>query len=570
MSTARATKLLLDRLGAGATVLLSLHLRLLEVPAWCDGADAEGRAVLLVGKHQLGESDEAQGAVGAVLDAFRQGHVPEGVVSIAFGPMASAAFAEIVAGTSEQVLCDGPRASGKTQMIPGALAALAELHVREGFTLPLRVSWLHVSLLDASIKTGASLEEPHWSGLWTLHDDRRRAILTLAGTQCVLADFVGTRDESAAERLRASAHVIAAEELIPTLDEGGGIDERRFDTARSSLLRLPARRRVAIATTNPGAPDTWPYRRWIEGGGQPGCVRCPIPASDRLNEAEILALRQTFRDSPDLEQRLALGEWVGLKLGEVVAEGFDPAVHVAPDRLEPSPDHLLAIGWDGGHSPSAVPGQLIGGQVRIYAALNDLKVGVLELIETQVIPWLIQHAPWTRQSRAASTLVHVIDPNMATPGQASIHESAERVIRDMLGGRIVKGPVGWSPRREAVLRVLAPRHEQGRVPLLIAPGPETRLLVGAFTGRWFYSHTPDGRVDRSRPKKPNSPWADIGDAAAYLLNWLLGGELKEARPRSPEDQYAKTTFDRLGPFRGDRRDPRRATSPFSPFERSHR
>jgi hypothetical protein len=88
-----------------------------------------------------------------------------------------------------------------------------------------------------------------------------------------------------------------------------------------------------------------------------------------------------------------LGEWSALKLGEVVAEGYDAVLHVAPDPLILSPNHQLAIGWDGGHTPSAVIGQLINNQVRIYAALNDMKAGVLQLIEEQVAPWLIQYAP---------------------------------------------------------------------------------------------------------------------------------------------------------------------------------
>ena len=94
----------------------------------------------------------------------------------------------------------------------------------------------------------------------------------------------------------------------------------------------------------------------------------------------------------------------------------------------------------------------------------------------------------------------------------------------MLGGQIVKGPVAWSPRREAVLRLTAPRHEQGHLPLAINPGPETELLVKALKGRWFYPHTAAGSVDRSRAKKPNSPYADLGDALGYVAGWLLGGE----------------------------------------------
>jgi hypothetical protein len=161
-----------------------------------------------------------------------------------------------------------------------------------------------------------------WSGLRTLRDDKRAAVLTVAGVESVVADFVGTRDETALERLRAECHVLAAEELVPSLDESGGIEERRYELALTSM-RLETRGRVAVSTTNPGDTDTWPHHRWIEGGGRPGCVRCPVPASDRLTTEDVAALRAAFRASPDLERRLALGEWSALKLGEAVAEGYD-------------------------------------------------------------------------------------------------------------------------------------------------------------------------------------------------------------------------------------------------------
>jgi hypothetical protein len=302
-------------------------------------------------------------------------------------------------------------------------------------------------------------------------------------------------------------------------------------TSALTSMRLPTRRRVAVSTTNPGDIDTWPYRRWIEGGGRPGCVRCQIPASDRLSEEEVARLRAAFRDSPDLQRRLALGEWSALKLGEVVAEGYDAEMHVAREPLIVSPDHQLVIGWDGGHTPSAVICQLINRQVRVYAALNDMKAGVLQLIEDQVISWLIQHAPWAHHGGGG--LMHVIDPSMATASQSDIRESAETVIRDTLRGRIVKGAVAWQPRREAILRVLAPRTEGGVVPLAISPVRETQLLRASFGSRWYYPKTPDGRVDRSRPKKPNSPFADIGDAAAYAFGFLRPGSEQTYRKPTP-------------------------------------
>jgi len=256
-------------------VLLSIHLALPDVPAWADGRDAHGRAIVLVGRHQLGEAVEAIEAATGVLDALAKGAVPDGVHAIAYAPKASEAIAGIVGGESKEALCDGPRGSGKTQLVPAALAVLAELHARAGYALPLRALWLHDTLKNASLKTGRSIESPMWAGLWSLRDDRQVAALTVTGLEYVIADFVGTRDESSAERLRAECHVLAAEEVVPSLEESGGIEERHYELALTSM-RLDTRRRVAMCTTNPGDVDMWPYHRWIEGGGQRGACagRC--------------------------------------------------------------------------------------------------------------------------------------------------------------------------------------------------------------------------------------------------------------------------------------------------------
>ena len=538
MSTARAQRLLLERLGAGAR-LLSIHLAV-EPGAWADGTDAEGRSVFLVGGHALRQLPEGEEAIAEVLRELRNGFVPESVCAIAYAPMASAAWVQSVIGPAEQVLIDGPRASGKTQLTPAIWAGLAEQHVRAGYPLPLIVLWEHSALINAKVKTVPSLEQAHHGGLWSVRDDGTLAVLTVGGMEMVHAHFVGTQDSGAQERARAECHVMGAEEVIASLDEAGGIEARKFDLGRNSA-RLPTVRRVAIAVTNPGAPDTWPYRRFIEGGGQAGCVRCPVPAADRLTPAEIQRQEDDFADNPDLLARLGRGEWSALRLGELVAEGYDAAVHVAPEVLRPTRTHVLAIGWDGGHSPSAVIGQLINGQVCVYAALNDVKTGLQELIEDQVIPWLITWAPWTRERGGMRLLHHVIDPSMQTHSEATVKVSGRRTVNDLLGGRIDDGPQLWPPRREAVLRVLAPRHAEGVLPLAISPTSDTALLRSALAARWYYPQTPDGRVDRSRPKKPNSPFADVGDAAAYLFGWLRPGTVREPKPRGWQPGRSKIT-----------------------------
>src|SRR6185503_12293235 len=115
MTTAKAQRFLMDRLGDTNTALISIHLRLPTVPDWCDGMDADGLAVVLIGRYGLGTSEAAQAFIAGVLEALQAGEVPEGVLPIAYAPKASAFIAEVVAGASREVLADGPRGSGKTQ-----------------------------------------------------------------------------------------------------------------------------------------------------------------------------------------------------------------------------------------------------------------------------------------------------------------------------------------------------------------------------------------------------------------------------------------------------------------------
>jgi hypothetical protein len=199
VSVARAQRLLLERLGAGATVLLSLHLAV-EPGAWADGTDAEGRSVFLVGGHALRQLPEGDEAIHAVLQTLRDGFVPESVCAVAYAPAASAAWVQSVIGPAEQVLIDGPRASGKTQVTPAIWAGLAEQHGRAGYPLPLRVLWLHASLVNAKVKTQPSLEQAHWGGLWTFRDDGTLAVLTIGGVELVHAHLSArrTRDRRSA------------------------------------------------------------------------------------------------------------------------------------------------------------------------------------------------------------------------------------------------------------------------------------------------------------------------------------------------------------------------------------
>ncbi|MHB8510225.1 MAG: hypothetical protein ACYDGR_16540 [Candidatus Dormibacteria bacterium] len=552
MSLAKAQRMLMERLGTGETVLLAILLDLPTTPDWCDGKDAAGRSVCLVGRHNLGTSEAAQAVIAAVLEALAAGELPDGVLAVAYAPKASAFIAEVVDGSAREVLADGPRGSGKTQATPAALAILAELHARAGFPLPLRVLWLHDSLTNAALKTGQSLEQALWGGLWRLRDDRKEAALTVAGVEMIVGVFVGTSDEVSSERLRAESHVLAAEELVPSLREFGGIEERKLELGLTSM-RLPTRRHVGLFTTNPGDEEHYVYQRFnIGGGGRPGRVRCQIPADDRLTPDEVAALRAAFRDSPDLEKRLALGQWVALVIGEAVAVGFRSEVHVAPHPLVPMPHVPLVMGHDAGLTPTTIIGQEVQGEIRVLVALASERAGTRQHLENLVLPWLAIHAPWAMQTR--SLLISHYDSAMDTPDQSNVESSPVSVLREVLGGGTYPGAVSWPGRRDPLLSLLARLNPMtGRAKLqLDADG--CRLLISALNSRWHYKKV-NGKVSRDLPVKDH-PASDLGDALCYFVGGVAPEPIANTGPIPVEtafslDQQDHERMSMKGESRGD-------------------
>jgi len=542
-STARAERYILGRLGAADTAVLSLHLSLRASLDWTDGQDADGCPVLLVGAHALRGTPAGDEYLAAVLAGLAAGEQIAGVHPIRYQPRASESLVEIIAGASAEVLCWGSRNSGKTQLAAGALLALAELHVRRDYALPLRALWLHASLVDASAKTARSLEEPLWLGLWQLRDDRRVAGAVLGGRELVVADFVGVQDVTTKERLRASAHVVIAEEAVGTLDEAGGIPEREYEVAVTSTLRLEGRRRVAIITTNPGSREHWCYLRFLEDGHDPQRVGRHVPSRDRLSEEAIAAQARPFRDAPDLEARLVYEQWTDLKLGPEVVVGFSRSRHVSAEPLWLAPGTPVWIGWDtapASHVHAAVIAQRNGPQIRIFATFALANAGLKQLIDEKILPWFVRRAPWALgRERAREYLVHVLDPAALAVEGGDIDQSAERRIRASLGGGAIRqGQTLWTPRLGPLLAVMHPNSE---VTVKFDPGPDCDLGVRACAGMWHYDMTRGGSIERDAPAKNERIFADVGDALCYVV-----GEMHPSRKPKPagwKPKPARTHFD---------------------------
>lgn len=451
----------------------------------------------------------------------------------------AAARALVLAATGQasEVAVLGARGDGKSIAALLTMLAHARLHADAGHPLPVR--WMAVTDTFAShkLKTIRTLEHPFWGGIWRLRDDGHVAEAVIDGQVWVALDLFGVEDAGAMDRMRMEAHALWLEEPAPAalLDSSSGVSESAFLLGVTSL-RLPSHAHPAIITSNYPDDDHWVWRRFVTSPG-PGraCVR--IPPGERANAEQRAQWAEALKDRPDLLRRLLEGQPGTVQLGAQVAVGYNALLHVAKERLEPVHGIPLVIGWDAGHTPTAIFGQRWpDGTLAILAALVTEGAGTLQHIEDKVLPWLQAHAPWTL--RSAEGLYHYHDPSMDTGDQSDVTQSPVRVIRKLLGGVIRPGAVSWPGRRDPMLAVmnrLTPGA--GRAALQLDP-EHCALLDRALSGRWYYvTHPATGQVSREQPKKPNPPWADLGDAFCYLVAGLA--PMREAPPRDGRPRYAE-------------------------------
>jgi hypothetical protein len=302
---------------------------------------------------------------------------------------------------------------------------------------------------------------------------------------------------------------------------------------------LPTPRRVSIVNTNPGGTDSWPFQRFLVPGHRADRVAVEVSAADRLTEAEQAAQHETFRNAPDLQARLARGEWADLILGPQVAKGFNPRLHVAPKPLEIWQGTDFWLGWDSApnaHVHALVVGQRNGLKRNVLAGLVMEDTGLKQFLLQAVLPWFSKFAPWILSGRGKEYLLHRYDPAMDTyeGGDAELHPLAR--LRHALGGSFAPGGTDWPDRAGPMLDLLAEGDGKGGMALQISPVPETLMLRQALTSRWYYAQTKGGAVIRDLPYKPNHPWEDLGDSFAY---WCGGVAPSVQRPRRREGPHPK-------------------------------
>lgn len=442
-------------------------------------------------------------------------------LELRFRPAVAKFIQLAVTGQAREVAALGTRGDGKTWGAFGAMIAHAQTHHAHGGSLPTK--WLGAAdtFQSHKSKTHESLTAPAWQGAWRLKDDGHLAVFRVAGADLVHLRLFGVEDQSGMDRLRAECHGLWFEEPAPSsvLVQSSGLSESAWGLGLTSQ-RLDSYAHPAIMTLNYPDEDHWTWQRFVVQK-HPGTAYVRIPPGERASAAQRAEWERALANRPDMRRRLLEGQPGALQLGEQVAVGFNTDDHVlygpAPEINRVAP---LKLGTDGGESHTwvTVVAQKVRvdgrARIRIHAALISSPSGCRQHMKDAVLPWLTEHAPWALSGAQEDQPATWYDQACDTEDPGDAESNPLRTMRALLAGSYRPGPVSWAGRRDPLLSLLRSRDPQLEI---VATGPGCAGLIRALSGGWHYPTDLAGHVTRDKPKKPNHPHEDFGDALCYVL-----------------------------------------------------
>lgn len=458
----------------------------------------------------------------------------------------SQAVQAIAKPSASEVFVFGTRGDGKTIGALAGMIAHARIHAEAGFELP--TIWMGFTDTHQSHKAKAvpTMQERIWEGGWRIRDDSHIAEFVIDGTVWVRINLFGIEDLGAMDRVRAACHGVWGEEMAPAavLVSSSGVGESAWLLAQTSR-RLPTHGHVSIATLNYPDEDHWTWRRALGNPQQgldpaPGVLAFRVPPGERASAADRAEWERALAGRPDLLRRLIAGEPGVVLMGQPVAVGYRTDRQLSAVPLAPMPHEPLFCGLDGGHTPTLVIGQEWRGQLRIFAALAEARGGMRQLMERQAVPWFTTHAPWALD-QPETWILGGHDPNVDTDDESDIDQNPLKVVRSVLGGHWLPGPVSWEGRRGPLLTRLSKTDESGNPGLVLNGGhPGCQLLDKALSGRWYYKTNRLETTAKDQPHKPNHPWEDLGDATCYLIARVTPGA--RIKPPTPQNKNRAKSY----------------------------
>lgn len=342
-------------------------------------------------------------------------------------------------------------------------------------------------------------------GIYGTYHATKKEFTWAEGVAQGTVSFVGIDDPTDASKLLSwELAGIAMDEPAPAVGSAG-IDEMVFDLGMTRL-RQPNMNWYAmkLATNNPDESH-WTYRKFVQPGIEGFRIHQPVAPENvqNLPANYYENMRKTLAHRPDLIRRFVDGEFGFQSEGKAVTPQWNDKLHLATGlvAIPRLPIHVL---WDFGLNPTAIITQRTPlGYWMILDAFVGEGIGVTELIEDAVKPLLADRY-------RGNPMVHIGDPAGENREQSSSLNRATLVIKRELGGVWRAGPQKWTPRRDAVHRVLS--HTLSGRGVVQVDRHRAAEVWYALRGGWHYHVARTGLVS-ALPKK--NIHSHPGDAFSY-------------------------------------------------------
>lgn len=388
--------------------------------------------------------------------------------------------------------------------------------------------------IDKAVKKIAEVNhDPGYVYAWRWRDGGK----VLTGPHGLRFDLFGANDPGDRTRLQGSDKwsFIWLDDPTPMFaHNNSGVPQFIFDDAISRAARGGQAMRVQV-TSNYSDEDHWlcevfekhPIDRPPETPNIWSKVY-HIPAGENPGRTELMrqATRAAYRNDPALTQRLVMGGYAYVQIGEAVTPEYNERIHYQKDVDIPVLPGIMGFrSWDGGHDPTCLIGQITpSGRLYFIDGLTLHGAGTKQLIETQVKPIINLYY------KGVTEWLDTGDPTLETGDQGDIEQSPKRIIEKAFNTTFL--PASHWPAVKEPMKTALNLLVDGRP--YVTVGRRCEILHKALRGGWHYLKMATGEVIREKPVKDK--WSHPGDCFGALCLKMLG-KVPDKPPEPAETTY---------------------------------